>query len=377
MKVTLPTQLLIEGIGHGAAVAASKSPKPILECVALRADATTGVSLEATDLDVGIRYHMGDASVTEEGSLVVPASRLLSIVREVDEDETTLEEDQGTLAVDTGRSHFKVRGENIDEFHRLPFFPDTEAAAVPANLLRNLIRRTRFAAATEAGRFALHGVLLNIKGKNIEMVATDGRRLARAAGKLDHKANSNIRVIVGPKGLGLLERVLAATQVEGEVSIAVEDRQVLFRAGGALIVSRLIDGTFPSYEDVIPKSSKYSFTVNAAELAGGLRRASLMTTRDALSVELLIDPDAMTIKSRAQEVGEAKVEVPIDYDGPPSRVGFNPQFLQDALKVMDAAADLTVRFTDGKAPATFSDLEGGDANGLGEYVYVVMPVALE
>ena len=377
MKVTLPTQLLIEGIGHGAAVAASKSPKPILECVALRADATTGVSLEATDLDVGIRYHMGDASVTEEGSLVVPAGRLLSIVREVDEDETTLQEEQGTLAVDTGRSHFKVRGENIDEFHRLPFFPDTEAASIPANLLRNLIRRTRFAAATEAGRFALHGVLMNIKGKNIELVATDGRRLARAAGKLSQKANSNVKVIVGPKGLGLLERVLAATQVEGEVSIAVEDRQVLFRAGGALIVSRLIDGTFPAYDDVIPKSSKHEFSVNAAELAGGLRRASLMTTRDALSVELLIDPDSVTIKSRAMEVGEAKVEVPIQYDGPPSRVGFNPQFLQDALKVMDAAADLTVRFTDGKAPATFSDLESGDADGLGEYIYVVMPVALE
>ena len=90
-----------------------------------------------------------------------------------------------------------------------------------------------------------------------------------------------------------------------------------------------------------------------------------------------IDPDSVTIKSRAMEVGEAKVEVPIQYDGPPSRVGFNPQFLQDALKVMDAAADLTVRFTDGKAPATFSDLESGDADGLGEYIYVVMPVALE
>lgn len=377
MKVTLPTQLLIEGIGHGAAVAASKSPKPILECVALRADATTGVSLEATDLDVGIRYHLGEASVSEEGSLVVPAGRLLSIVREVDEDETTLQEQEGGLAVDTGRSHFKVRGENIDEFHRLPYFPDTEAASIPAHLLRNLIRRTRFAAATEAGRFALHGVLMNIKGKNIELVATDGRRLARAAGTLGRKANSSVRVIVGPKGLGLLERVLAATEIEGEVSIAVEDRQVLFRAGGALIVSRLIDGTFPAYEDVIPKSTKHSFTVTAADLAGGLRRASLMTTRDALSVELLIDPDVITIKSRAMEVGEAKVEVPVQYDGPPSRVGFNPQFLQDALKVMDAAAEITVRFTDGKAPATLSDLEGGDGDGLGEYVYVVMPVALE
>jgi DNA polymerase-3 subunit beta len=367
MKVTLPTQLLVEGIGHSAAVAASKSPKPILECVALRADATTGVSLEATDLDVGIRFHLQDAAVSEEGSLVVPASRLLSIVREVDEEQTTLEEEEGSLAVDTGRSHFRVRGENIDDFAHLPHFPKTAAVTLPAELLRDLVRRTRFAAATEAGRFALHGVLMAVEGKQIELVATDGRRLARATGELPTKAGRSIKVIVGPKGLGLLERVLAA--VGGDVSVAVEDRQVLFRCGDALIVSRLIDGTFPAYEDVVPKSSKYGLTTTAADLLAGLRRAALLTTRDALSVELLIDPDAVTIRSRATEVGEAKVEVPVSYEGPPMRVGFNPQFLQDALKVMDPAAEVRFAFTDAKAPATITDSDN--------YVYVVMPIALE
>jgi DNA polymerase-3 subunit beta len=369
MKVTLPTQMLMDGIGHGAAVAASKSPKPILECVALRADATTGMSLEATDLDVGIRYHLGEAAVSEEGSLVVPAGRLLSIVREVDEEQTTLEEADGNLAVDTGRSHFRVRGENIEEFARLPFFPETPAAVLPADLLRNLIRRTRFAAATEAGRYALHGVLLRVHGTSIEMVATDGRRLARAAGTLDEAAPREIRVIVGPKGLGLLERVLGTAGASGGVSVAVEDRQVLFRAGGALVISRLIDGTFPSYDDVIPKSCKQSFRSTVADLSSGLRRASLLTTRDALSVEMLLDPDLLTIRSRAMEVGEAKVEVPVQYEGPPTRMGFNPVFLQDALKVMDPAAEITFAFSDAKAPATLSDRD--------DYVYVVMPVALE
>jgi DNA polymerase-3 subunit beta len=367
LKVTLPTPLLLEGIGHGAAVAASKSPKPILECIALRADATTGVSLEATDLDVGIRYHLQDASVSDEGSLVVPAGRLLSIVREVDEEETTLVEDDGALAVDTGRSHFRVRGENAEEFVKLPFFPDEPAVTVPADLLRNLVRRTRFAAATEAGRFALHGVLFWVDGKRIELVATDGRRLARATAELPRKAARNVRVIVGPKGLGLLERVLGTGG--GDVAIAVEDRQVLFRSGDALIVSRLIDGTFPAYEDVIPKSSEQHFTTTAADLAGGLRRAALLTTRDALSVEVVVEPDLVTIRSRASDVGEAKVEVPVSYEGPPTRIGFNPVFLQDALKVMEPAAQIRFGFTDGKAPATLTDRD--------DYVYVVMPIALE
>ena len=378
MKISVPTQLLVEGVGHSATVAASKSPKPILECVAVRADDTTGVSLEATDLDVGIRYHLSDASVDEAGSLVVPAGRLLSIVREVDEEETTLEGDAGNLAVDTGRSQFRVRGENVEEFARLPYFPESEAASIPADLLHGLVRRTRFATATDAGRYALHGVLLVITKKSIELVATDGRRLARATAKVKSGIKQDLRVIVGPKGLALLERVLGAST--GEVEIAVQDRQILFRAGGVLIVSRLIDGTFPAYEDVIPKSTTDEFRVTVADLMAGLRRASLLTTRDALSVELLLDPGDgldeegersgnITIRSRAVEVGEAKINVPVSYEGAPAKLGFNPVFLQDALKIMDPAAEVTFSFTDAKAPVVMSD---GD-----EYTYVVMPVALE
>lgn len=372
MKVSLPTQILLEGVGHGAAVAASKSPKPILECVALHADSTTGASLEATDLDVGIRFHLQDASVSEEGALVVPASRLLSIVREVDEDETTLVDLEGSLAVDTGRSHFRVRGESVEEFARLPYFPEGSATRVPADLLRSMIRRTVFAAAREAGRFALHGVLLTISGKKIEMVATDGRRLARCEGQLESKAARDIRVIVGPKGLSLLERVLGSSASQAappEVLIAVEERQALFRCGDALIISRLIDGTFPAYESVIPKESAHTVTCTVADLISGLRRAALLTTRDALSVELLIDGDRVTIKSRAMDVGEAKIEVPVTYDGPPTRLGFNPGFLLDALKVMDPASEVRFSFSGGKDPGTMTDSE--------DYIYVISPIALE
>jgi len=378
MKISVPTQLLVEGVGHTATVAASKSPKQILECIALRADATTGVILEATDLDVGIRYHLADATVESAGSLVVPAGRLLSIVREIDEEEIVLEGEEGNLAVDTGRSQFRVRGENVDEFVRLPFFPEAESATLPADLLHGLVRRTRFATATDAGRYALHGVLFVIKKSGVEMVATDGRRLARATAPISGGVKQELRAIVGPKGLALLERVLAASG--GEVSIALLDRQILFRTGGVLIVSRLIDGTFPAYEDVIPKSTTHFFTVTVADLMAGLRRASLLTTRDALSVELLLDPgdgvDAdgersgnITLRSRAVEVGEAKISVPVSYEGPPAKLGFNPVFLQDALKVMDPAAEVTFSFTDAKAPVIMSD---GD-----DYTYVVMPVALE
>lgn len=210
MKVTLPTQVLLDAVGHGAAVAATKSPKPILEGVALRADATTGLALEATDLDVGIRIHLDEADVQEAGAMVVPATRLLSVVREVDEEFVTLAEEDGSLTITTGQSHFRIRGEDADGFVELPFFPDEGGVSLPGEMLRRMIRRTVFATAKEAGRYALHGVLFHMDGKNLELVATDGRRLARAVRVLDEVPGRDMRVIVGPKGLSLLDRVMGS-----------------------------------------------------------------------------------------------------------------------------------------------------------------------
>ncbi len=370
MKVTLPTHVLLDGVSHGSSVAASKSPKPILECVVLKADGKTGLSLEATDLDVGVRIHLAESQVQDEGTLVLPASRLLAVVREVTEDSTTFSDDAGTLVLETGRSRFKVRGEGQDDLVQLPYFPKSGTVEMPAALLRHMIRRTVFAAAREAGRFALHGVLMVVKGTQVEMVATDGRRLARCQGTLPSAAAKDMRVIIGPKGLGLLERLLASSSYEGAVvAVALEERQVLFRCGDVLVISRLIDGSFPSYEDVIPKKSPQAFTVSVADMSAALRQAALLTTRDALSVEFEVDAGELTIRSRALDVGEATARTAIEYDGPSMRIGFNPVYLLDALKVMEPAATLRVSFTDGKAPTALTDRD--------DFVCVVMPIALE
>lgn len=367
MKVTLPTKLLLEGVAHGASVASSKSPNPVLECLALRAEKGRGLTLEATDLDVSLRMALDEADVKEGGTLVVPAARLLAILREVDQDETTLTESDGTLLLQSGRSQYRVRGEDARNFAELPTFPSAGGARLPAAELRAMIRRTVFATAKEAGRFALHGVLFRAAGGTLELVATDGRRLARATHTLATPVTKEVRVIVGPKGLSLLERVVPESA--GEVAVAVQERQVLFQAGPALVVSRLIDGTFPAYEDVIPKPSSKAFRVPVASLATALRRAALLTTRDALSVQVDVSKDLVTLRSRAAEVGEAKVELPVAYDGSAERMGFNPAFLLEALRVMEPEAECRFEFTTGKAPGKLTD---GD-----DYVYVVMPIALE
>ncbi|MFV1957979.1 MAG: DNA polymerase III subunit beta, partial [Planctomycetota bacterium] len=343
------------------------SPNPVLPCVVLEADPDRGLVLEATDLDVGIRLRLPDATVEQRGVLVVPAIRLLGVIREVEDEEVTLVGDGGSLKVDSGRSHFRIRGEDPEARAVLPVFPEGRSVTIAGGVLRTMIRRTVFATAKEAGRYALHGVLFRIADGQLELVATDGRRLARVVRVLEQAPGMDLRVIVGPKGLSLLDRVSAGA--DGAVEVALEERQVLFQVGDALVVSRLIDGTFPSYEDVIPKSPKQRITLPVAAFQAALRRASVLTTRDSISVQFDIGPDLLSIRSRAPEIGEAKVEMSIAYDGEAQSLGFNPGFLTDALKIMDPDATVSLEFTDGKAPGKLTDEEN--------YVYVVMPIALE
>lgn len=369
MKVTMPTAHLLEAVGHAAAVASSKSTKPIYECVALRAERATGLSLEATDLDVGLRVHVDDSRTDEAGAVAIPAARLLAIAREIEEDETTLSTSDRGLEISTAGSRFVVRHEAIDDFPAVARFPEAAAVRLPGSMVREMVRRTAFAAAREPGRFALHGIQITVGPKQLRMVATDGRRLAHVERDLPGGGPKEpITLLVGPKALLLLERALASGS-QGDLELALIDRQLLVRAGGLLVTSRLIDGSFPAVEGVIPAEAPHPLTVGVAALSAGLRRASLLTTRDALSVEMQIGPDGMQLRSRAQELGEAQVEVDIRYDGPALRVGFNPVYIQDALKVMDAAADVQLGLVDAKSPARITDQEG--------YVYVVSPVSLE
>ena len=253
MKVTLPTSVLLDAVGHAASVAASKSPKPVLECVALRADSITGLSLEATDLDVGLRLHLPDVEVLEEGELVIPAARLLSVARECDDEETTLVGDDGNLTVDTGRSHFRIRGEDPEGFPVIPSFQDDGVIRLPGDTLRTMIRRTVFATAKEAGRYALHGVLFRVSGDRLELVATDGRRLARAARTLDARRREGLEGHRGAQG-ALAPRPRHGRPARARWPSRWRTGRCSSRSVGRSVVSRLIDGTFPAYEDVIPKA---------------------------------------------------------------------------------------------------------------------------
>jgi DNA polymerase-3 subunit beta len=370
MRITVPTALLTDAAGNASAVAAAKSPKRILECIAIKASKADGITLEATDLDVAIRIRLPEGKVEDEGAVVVSAARLVSVLREIAEKTVTLVENEGRLEIDSANCRFRIHTDDAGEFPVLPEFPAAAALSVKVKDLRDMIRRTAFATAREPGRFALHGVLLRLAGGVLEMVGTDGRRLARATRKVPSKdgpQKSEVKAIVGAKALALLDR--AAGEESASVDVALEERQILFRSGNVLLASRLIDGSFPSYEDVIPKPSTKSISVPADTLSTALRRASLLTTREAQSVQMEFAKNSLVITSRAADVGEAKVKMDVEYQEGEERLGFNPAFLLDALKVMPPERKVRFEFSSPKSPGKLTD---GD-----DYVYVVMPVSVE
>lgn len=367
MRFSIATAPLLDAVGQAAGVAAAKSPKRILECVAIRAKKGEGVSIEANDLDVSIRIQLPDARVEDEGVVVVPAARLMSVLREVapGASELTLVSADQRLDIDTKDCHFRIHGDNPDEFPAIAPFPAAGVQTLPLSTLRGMIDRTIFATAREPGRFALHGVQVRFGASEVEFVATDGRRLARVQQATPKGPASDLRVIVGTKPLSLVGRLSNAA--DSQIDLAIEERRIFFRSGTTLLSSRLIDGSFPPYEQVIPVSTGKGFDVKAGDFATALRRASLLATKDMQSVAMDFSTEKLTITSRSPDVGEAKVEMKIPYTDTAERLGFNPLFILDALKVLDPLRDVRFEFTNPKSPGKLTDGQG--------YVYVVMPVS--
>ena len=177
-----------------------------------------------------------------------------------------------------------------------------------------------------------------------------------------------ITFIVGPRSLTLLDRILS-TGVHVAVELALSDRLLLARSGGVEVSSRLIEGTFPDTGSVIPSEEGNVATLPVGVFAAGLRRASLLATRESQSVEVLLGPEELQIRSRAREVGQAHIELPVKYEGSALRIGLNPLYLQDVLKVMDPASEVSMHLRDERAPVRMSDREG--------FVYVLSPISLE
>jgi len=370
MKVICDRTALLEAATVVGSVTGGRTPTPVLRCMRLLASDGM-LQLAATDLEMGLRIAIPQVDVQKEGEVVVPADKLLQIVRTCDDATLTLDSEGHALNIDAAGSHFKVYGFDPKEFPPVRDFADAKVdCSLRARDLQTLVQRTSFAAATEHSRYAINGLLFERKGKKLRIVATDGRRLAVATGECKG-GDGTKNCIIPTKAMSLLIKLLR--DPEETVRIAIEENQVLFCAGddanAAVLSSNLVEGAFPPFEDVIPKDQDKKVSCDTASLLNAIRRAALLTNEESKGVRMSFADDTLTLTSRAPEMGEAEVELKLDkYEGEPVEIGFNPGYIADALKVVDGEKVIVEL----KAPNKPGVLRTGN-----DFTYVLMPVNLQ
>jgi len=295
----------------------------------------------------------------------VPADRLAGIVRESSEPSLTIEVEKDACHVRGASSRFKIFGYDPAEYPAVGDFTGAGDFEVPAQSLSEMIGRTLFAAAKAHSHYAMSGVLWEAKGKKLQLVATDGHRLAQAKGSLAKSAAKEVTAIVPAKLMSLIQRV---TGGEETLSVKIEENQIMVRSARAVLVSQLVQGNFPKYGDVIPQQSTRKAQARTADFEHGVRLAALLTTgEDSRGVKMSFTADQITLSSKTAEAGEAEIKIPCRLEGEPIDIGFNPAFLVDVLKIIDTE-DLGIEMT---APLKPAVLRAG-----GDFLYVVMPVEL-
>ncbi len=367
MKVNFNRAALADVLGLLTSVVPSRTPKPILRCVRITATEKE-VRICATDLEVGINCLVSEVQIEEPGDVVVPSDRLAAIVRESVDEVLSLQTADGTCQIKGADSYFTVYGQDAGQYPTVPSFGDAADMEIGLENLQVGIEQCLFATAKESTRYALNGVLWEVKGKKLSLVATDGRRLVRTRVNLTSNPKEKLltaKIIVPAKTMALLSKI--GRNDKDTVMVKLVDNQILLSCANVVVTSNLVEGNFPKYEDIIPADYDKKLTLSTEAVLSAVRRSALLTSEESRGIKLSAGKDALVFSGRAPEAGDARVDMAVAYKGEPIEIGFNPQFLIDVLRVI-------------KTPEF--DLELGQADRPGliksgkDFIYVLMPINL-
>jgi len=367
MNLTITKDQIIAGLQAVQNVVSTRTTLPILSNVLIRAEGNH-VEFTATDLDVTVACKV-EGKVIKAGATTLPVKKLFGIVREL-QGEIEIETDEKNLtSIRSGSSFFKIHGLAADEFPPLPNFKDDKKVTQPQENIRAMIRKTSFAVSTDESRYVLNGIFFSLKEGKMTLVATDGRRLALVDEEVEIAEKSAGEFIVPAKAINELNRLL---QEKGEVELKFGENQASFALKNetglsVLLITKLIEGNYPNYRQVIPGEAKERIAVGREELVQALRRAEIMTSEKANSVKLSFGKNVLTITANSPEVGEARETMAINYKGQELAIAFNPRYLIDPLNAL-TEDEVFIELID--------ELSPGVIKINGPFLYVVMPMRL-
>ena len=368
MNFSIAKDQLIHGLQSVQNVVSTRTTLPILSNVLLRAE-DNRLELTATDLDVTITCSV-EANVKGKGSTTIPVKKLFGVVRELGSPEIEMEtDDKNASSIRAGSSFYKINGLNADEFPPIQQFKESKKIVLPQEKVKSMLKKTSFAISTDESRYVLNGIFIILKEHKMTMVATDGRRLAMVDEEVDLPETSQGEFIVPTKAVNELSRLL---QDKGEVEIKFTENQVAFtlkddKGFSILIISKLVEGNYPNYRQVIPAETKERIALQREEFLHAVKRAELMTSDKSNSVKLAFTKNNLAITANSPEVGEARESLAINYKGKDIAIAFNPAYVIEPLNAL-SDDEVFIELID--------ELSPGVLKINGPFLYVVMPMRL-
>ena len=370
MQFTASRDELLKELSLVQGIVERKNTIPILANVLIEATEDK-VHFAATDLDVGLRSSL-DAEVQEAGALTLSAKKLFEIVRAVPEKTIEVKElDNSWASITSGRSYFKMVGLGKSEFPALVDPPSDSKTVIPGSALSELIQRTSFSITSDDNRYFLNGARLELTDDEMKMIATDGHRLAFASVKRPHGQSSESDSVIVPKKT-LMELLKMLGDQELDVEFSQGENHLFFQLGGRLLVSKKVEDQFPAYDKVIPTENNKTVACARDELAGAIKRVSLLANERSRAVRFGIENGKIEVSSQNPELGEARESLEAEYAGDSMQIGFNGQYLLDFLNV----ADTTQVLFELKDESSQGLLRPADDSTERDYRYVVMPMRL-
>lgn len=365
MKFSVTKDHLLEGLQKTQNVVSTRATLPVLSNVLIETT-ETGIRLSTTDMEVSLRCEV-PAMVEKQGATTIPARKLLTIIRELPAADVQIETDSKNItSIRCGQSFFKIYGLAREDYPAFPEAINAKTVTVKQGVLKDGLRKTSYAISLDETRYVLNGILFSFKESTLKLVATDGRRLALFEESIDAEITGKLDLdfIVPTKAINELQRLLTDG---GEVTFQVGENLVAFHLNGSILVSKLVDGNYPNYRQVIPSSddTKEIIKLDREAFLHCVRRVSLLSTDKAASIRLKFSTNNIEVMCNTPEVGEAKESIAVAYKGAEFAIAFNPDYLMDPLKALPND-EVSLRLIDEMSPGVIEINSG--------FLYVLMPM---
>lgn len=363
MKLSISKDIFLKGLQMVQSVVNIHSPTPILYNVLLTAD-KKNLYLTVTDLNIYMRCTL-DADIKKTGSTTISARRLFNIIRELPNENIDIEvDDKHTTFIQCGSSSYKIFGISPEEFPKIPTFDESKDLSQDQGTFKEMLKQIIYAVSTDESRQVLNGILLSCNNQKLTAVATDGRRLALIEQEVEVPFDSRTDVVIPAKTVNELIKTL---NDEGALKIRIHPKMISFENENTMIISKLAEGNYPNYQQVIPNQYEERLTIERESLLSALRRVSLLTSEKFPSIQITLTKNQIKISATTPDIGEAHETVPVKYSGKQIKAAFNPAFFIEPLYNL-TCDEVFIEFVDDMSPAVIKcDIP---------FLYVLMPLRM-